>query len=269
MSDRLQQWRIPTDEELNDFHAWCWPTDVQFPHQTLSSSANALELYEENGKKQMVDADNESYSASVYSDYVTQEEAGVKVEPPRKKARSINDNFREIHISDESPTKPMRPTFLRVANMAPPEPLQKVEANSSTSSLEPRSLSNPPLTSDTLRTPTRKSSMKDPSITSTPYNRGHTTGRKYLCSHCIDAQLFCCWISFNVQTVQASHLVPHCLVKHKNRLRHLRGAIGGRFSVNSRVNYFLCKSSSSGLLTFLTLLQYTSPFIPHLINKEQ
>jgi len=252
MSGRLQQWRIPTDEELNDFQTWCWPTDVYFPHQTLSPSSDALELYEENGKKQMVDADDESYSASVYSDYVPQEEADVEVESPRKKSRSIKDTFREMKISDESPTKSTRPALLRKLDTAPPEPLQKVRANTSTSSLEPRSLSNPPFTSDTVRTPTRQRSSKDPSITSTPYNRGHTTGRKYLCAHCIDAQLFCCWISFNVQTVQASHLVPHCLEKHKKRLGYLRGAIGGRFGVNSRVNYLLREPFLSDLLTFLT-----------------
>ena len=68
MSNQLQQWRIPTDEELKDFQAFCWSTDIQFPHQNLSPSADALELYEESGKKLMVDAANdESYSASVYS----------------------------------------------------------------------------------------------------------------------------------------------------------------------------------------------------------
>lgn len=253
MSDRLQQWRIPTEEELNNFQACCWPTDVQFPHQTLSPSADALELYEENGKKQMVDADDESYSASVYSDYVTQEEAGFKVESPRKKARSVKDKFREMHISDESPTKPTCRALLRKANTTLLEPAQK-PTNPSTPSLKPKSLPNPPFTSDAVRTPTRKQSLKNPSITSTPYNRGHTTGRKYLCAHCIDVQLLCCWISFNVQTVQASHLVPRCLEKHKNHqlLGYLRWAIGGRFSVNSRVNYLLRRSSLSGSLTFLT-----------------
>ncbi len=246
------QWRIPTDDDLADFQACCWPNSAaHFQCETLSPSEYALELYKEIGKTRMVDIDEESYEASVYSDYLTreQEKSGSRFESPRKKARSVKDAFTDMRILDESPIRPKRPAFHDKVIMALPEPVRMVANRSpSTPSLDSKSivtLPNLPFNFDTMCTPTRQRIPNDPYLTTTPYNRAHKTARKYLCARCIDVRLLCCWISFNTQQLQAAHLVPRCLGKLKYRpfLEHIRRAIGGKFSVNSRVNYLLRKSS--------------------------
>lgn len=264
MPDQLQQWRIPAEEELDNFQAYCWRSelDLEFPRTSLSPTAHALELYEQIGKTQMLDVDQESYPASVNSDYLTleQEGAGLTVGSPRKKACSVKDKFREMHISDKAPTRRKRPALLHKVTMALPKPLQPA-TNPSTPPKSIVTLPNLPFNSDSMRTPTRQQSLKDPSLTSTPYSRAHKTGRKYLCAQCIDLGLLCCWISFNIQQLQAAHLIPRCLEKpqYRQHLESLRRAIGGRFSVNSRVNYLLCKLSLSRSLTiFLTSSPSTS-----------
>jgi hypothetical protein len=152
-----------------------------------------------------------------------------------------------------------------------PEPLPKA-THASTLSQKSKlivTLPNLPLIE---KTPTRKQGSKDPSVTSTPHNRCHMTGRKYLCARCINAKLFCCWISFNIKLIQAAHLVPSCLgkTKHRGLLENLRGAIGGRFSINSRVNYLLCKLSCyCSLMLLIICSKYISQFIQYLINKVQ
>jgi len=235
---------------------YCWPTglDFEFPRTTLSPTTHALELYEQSGKMQMLDVDEESYPASVNSDYLTleQEAAGLIVGSPCKKARSVKEKFKEMHISDESPTSRKRPALLHKVTMALPKPLQ-LATNPSTPPQSTVSLPNLPLNSVFMRTPTHQRSLNDPSLTSTPYSRAHKTGRKYLCARCIDLGLLRCWISYNTRQLQAAHLVPRCLEKplYRQHLESLRGAIGGRLSVNSRVNYFLRKLSSAHSLIHL------------------
>ncbi len=270
-----QQWRVPMEVELLKFQTHCWPIDlsVQFSCESLAPSALALELYGSIGMKQMMDIDEESRAPSVYSDYDTMEQKAVDVTvgSPRKKTRSVRGEFRDMDISDESLVRPKRVALLPKVKMPLPGQLPKA-MNPSTPSLESKSivtLPNLPLMSET---PTRQQSSKDPSLTSTPYNRCHTTGRRYLCARCIDAKLFCCWISFNINLLEAAHLVPHCLanIKHRQLLEVLRRAIGGRFSVNSRVNYLLRKLSCYCSVTILILSpKYTSQSILYLINKVQ
>ena len=260
----MPQWRIPAEEELVNFHVYCWHPELDFelPRTTLSPTTRALELYEQTGKMQMLDVNEESYPASVNSDYLTleQEAASLTVGSPRKKARSVKDKCREMYVSEEMPIRRKRPALLHKVPMALPKPLQRA-TNPSTPPKSIITLPNFPFNSDSMRTPTRQQSLKDPSLTSTPYSRAHRTGRKYLCARCIDLGLLCCWISFNIQQLQAAHLVPRCLEKPQycQHLESLRRAIGGRFSVNSRVNYLLRKLSLSRSLTiFLTPSPSTS-----------
>jgi hypothetical protein len=74
-----QQWRIPTEVELQNFKTSCLSTDLGFAFgsEGLSPSAKALEDFKKAAKKHMVDIYKESCAPSVNSDYDSLEQGLV------------------------------------------------------------------------------------------------------------------------------------------------------------------------------------------------
>jgi hypothetical protein len=274
----VQQWRDADEADLEGFPTGCRDNkdlSSKFLASTLIPTPHAIEQYKrlaQTGRFSMVD-EQESEVSSFNTDYDS-----MMDQRPTKKPHSVNSGLRKLHISDESPTKPKRhdvvlrrellpnvassstsslqrkPNASLQLHSQPPltptrqqswrERLRNAGSKSSLSpTSQPKASFQFDFESEPKRTPTRQQSWMDKSVTSSPHLRTHQTGRKYIFARSFDNQHLCCWISFNVSQLQAAHLVPRFLEQYTygECLEHLRQAIGGKFSVNSRLNYLIRK----------------------------